>query len=159
MNIARFANESGKTMSTVKQWFLKGIVPGVKLIDNKWVISDLAMPPYTSGRPHKENATSVRKSIIKAALKHQSTCARLFGLPDQVFNLYVEDLENRGLIRVLTDPLFPGDKFILTTLKTDEYLQDRGILGKDGLLTTITSKAIEAAVSELIKQNMGKNVT
>lgn len=159
MNIARFANESGKTMPTVKQWLLKGIVPGAKLIDNKWVISDLAMPPYTNGRPHKENATSIRKSIIKAALKHQSTCARLFGLPDQIFNLYVEDLENRGLIRVMTDPLFPGDRFILTTLKTDEYLQDRGILGKDGLLTKITSKAIEAAVSELIKQTMGKNAT
>ena len=159
MNIARFANESGKSMPTVKQWLLKGIVPGAKLIDDKWVFSDLAMPPYTSGRPHKENATSIRKSIIKAALKHQSTCAKLFGLPDQVFNLYVEDLENQGLIRVLTDPLFPGDKFILTTLKTDEYLQDRGILGKDGLLTKITSKAIETAVSELIKQTMGKKDT
>ena len=76
MNIARFANESGKSMPTVKQWLLKGIVPGAKLIDNKWVFSDLAMPPYTSGRPHKENATSIRKSIIKAALKH--SCKECF---------------------------------------------------------------------------------
>lgn len=154
MNIDEFAQQSGKNIRTVKQWLSKKIVPGAKFVDNTWIISDLAMPPYTAGRPHKENATSIRKSIIKAALKHHSTCARLFGLQDQVFNLYVEDLEKRGLIRILTDPLFPEDKFIFTTLQTDEYLRDRGVFGKDGFVTTITSKAIEAAVSSLIENSM-----
>lgn len=156
MNIAVLAKESGKSMSTVKSWLRKGIVPGAKLENNKWVFSDLTMPPYTAGRPRKENATSIRKTIIKAALLHKSTCAKLFGIPDQVFDFYVKDLEDHGLIKVLSDASFPGDKFILTTLKTDDYLREHGVFGKDGFITTVTSKAFETAISSLIKIYMGK---
>lgn len=157
MNIAQFVKESGKEIVTVKKWLRDGIVPGARVENNKWVFSDLAMPPFTSTRPKKGDATSIRKSIIKAALNHKSTCAKLFHLPEEVFNLYVEDLEKHGLITVKTDPLFPGDKFIFTSMKTDEYLKEHGLFGKDGFLTTITSKTIEAAVSALIKNAMEKH--
>ena len=156
MTFQRFEHLSGKKKRTVLEWFKRGIVPGVKFENNKWIVSDLAMPPYTEGRPKRESAPSVRKAILKAAIHHKSTNAAVFNLSPQIYDAYVSDLEDRGLIRVLEDESFPGEKFVITTSATDDYMRSRGVLGKDGIIAGLTGKAIEAAVAGLIKATMGK---
>lgn len=155
MDIKKFQDKSGKNMKTVESWLKKGIVPGAAYRDGKWEFSELAMAPYTGRRTKKANATSIRKSIVKAALQHKSTCAKLYDLPAVVFDSYVRDLEDHGIVQVYTDPLFPGDKFIYTTMKTDEYLRAHGVFGNEGVAGKLVSKAVEGAVTALINQSFG----
>ena len=156
MTLQQFIKLSGKKEKTVLSWFKRGIVPGVKQENKEWTISDLAMPPYTEGRPKRENASSVRKTILKAAIQHKSTSAEVFNLPPKVFNAYITDLAEKGLIRVIEDERFPGEKFVITTIATEDYMQSHGVLGKDGIIVGLTAKAIEAAVTGLIKATMEK---
>lgn len=151
MDIFELSNRFHCHPSTMKEWLLKGILPGVKRRGDGYLVSDLAMAPYTAKRAKSNNATAIRSAILKAALKHKSTCAKLFDIPATVYDSYVKDLEDRKLICVLKDKNFPKDKFIVTTTETDEYFRDRGLLGKDGRLIEITSRLLEAVVAGCIK--------
>lgn len=155
MDIWEFQSKSGKSMKTVESWLKKEIVPGAAYRDGKWEFSEMAMPPYTVHRARKANATSIRKSIVKAALQHKSTCAKLYDLPAVIFNSYVRDLEEHGIVQVYKDPLFPEDKFILTTIKTDEYMRSYGIFGDEGIAGNLVSKAFEGAVTALLNKSFG----
>lgn len=151
MDIFDLSKHFGCKPATMKDWLAKGIIPGVKRKGNGYIVGDLAMAPYTAGRAKSSNATAVRHAILKAALKHKSTCAKLFKIPPAIYKSYVKDLEERKLIRVLTDKAFPRDVFILTTVETDKYFRDKGFFGKDGKLLEIASRVLEAAVEGCIK--------
>ena len=152
-NISELSAHFNCSQRTMKRWIKERIIPGVKSKGEKYIVSELAMPPYTEKRIRKD-ATAVRCAILKAALKHKSTCAKLFDIAPGIYNKYIKQLKTAELIEVLTDKKFPKQKFIITTLKTDQYFRDRGFFGKDGMLITITSKALEATVEGYIKANL-----
>lgn len=150
MNMQELSEYFHCNKQTMREWIRKEIIPGVKRENGEYKIStQYAMPPYTARRG--KNATAVRNAILKAALVHRSTCAKLFGITQETYDSYVNDLQAHGLIRIETDPGFPEDKFILTTLETDKYFREKGFFGKDGMLITFTTKAWGETVQALIE--------
>ena len=144
MDILQLSQHFNCDTNTMKKWITKGILPGVKQEDDQYTVSQYAMPPYTAKRA--KNATAIRCAILKAALKHRSTCAKLFNIAPGIFDSYVKDLEDCGLIRVITDNDFQGDKFIVTTLKTDLYFKDKGFFGKCGQMCLPSRLSREAGM-------------
>lgn len=76
-------------------------MPGAYKLDNEeYYISEYSKPPYTSARAR--NCTSIYISIVKECEKRKSVCAKLYGLNEDEFNIYIEQLVDKNIIEKQT---------------------------------------------------------
>lgn len=121
MNVKEFMESYGlKNGKTVLGWLEGGLVPGAQKKDGEWDIPSLAMPPYTKCRA--KTATAIYVSIIEACNSNRSVCAKLYHISDEIFRVYIENLEKEELITVREEN---GAAFYFATPKSMEYVNDR----------------------------------
>lgn len=114
MDLFKLRNED-----TVISWINKGYIPGTRK-DAKtgaFIIPELARPPYTKARAKTSN--SIYKSIVKACINRYGVCAKLYGLTDTEFQVYIQDLHNAGYIHIETRD---NIDYYFATSKSNEFL-------------------------------------
>ena len=131
-----------KNRKTVEKWIEDGLLPCAKKNKkDEWVLSEYALPPYTASRAkHSKTACAIYKSIVTGCNQKRSVCAKIFGISDAEFKVYVDNLKKEGLIEVKKDK---GCKFYFATSRSKEYLDNQNGLKK--LIITLFPFAIEAA--------------
>lgn len=104
MTVDAFRERCGASTKTVKAWIENGYVPGANW-DADYV-PDSARPPFTEARAKSQYPNSVFTSIVKAALKRKHVLPELYGMCQDEFDGYVNQLVEAGLIRIrITDDI------------------------------------------------------
>jgi len=98
MQVAEFQNKYGVSKRTVNKWLKKGYIPGAvhHVENNCWEIPDSARCPYTEQRA--KSRETINLSIIKAATKGKQVMPALYGISDDEFQLYINNLINANYI-------------------------------------------------------------
>lgn len=102
MTVDAFRERCGTSTKTVKSWIENGYVPGANW-DADYV-PDSARPPFTEARAKSKCSNSVFASIVKATLKRKHVLPELYGMCQEEFDGYINQLVEAGLIRIrITD--------------------------------------------------------
>lgn len=124
-----------KNKKTVCNWIKKGYIPGS---DEKLnFIPDSARMPYIEARAKK--AEAIYNSIVKAACKRKHVFPELYGICDEEFQGYIDELAKAGLIKTrITDGITYYDatlkvvnndnKFVLEIIKMLSEGATKGIM-------------------------------
>ena len=148
MDIDEFMkNNSVKSKKNVMKWVDEGLIPGTKVSkDGELIFSKYARAPYTATRAKTTGA--IYKSIIKGCYQRKGVCAKLYGIPEEEFDIYIEYAQQEQLIEVKTDG---NCKFYFATPKCEEFLKKPKI--PSALIDIISSIAIKGA-TELLNKDM-----
>lgn len=104
MTVEAFRERCGASAKTVKAWIENGYVPGANW-DADYV-PDSAKPPFTEARAKIKFPISVFMSIVKATLKRKHVLPELYGMCQEEFDGYINQLVEAGLIRIrITDSI------------------------------------------------------
>lgn len=104
MKVEEFAERCHKNVKTVKNWISQNYVPGANLEDD--YVPDSAKPPFTEARAKIKFPISVFMSIVKATLKRKHVLPELYGMCQEEFDGYINQLVEAGLIRIrITDSI------------------------------------------------------
>lgn len=95
---------------------------------------DSAKPPFTEARAKVKFPTSVFMSIVKAALKRKHVLPELYGMCQDEFDNYINQLVEAGLIQIrITD----GITYYDPTLQAEQQSK--------GEIKQMITKCVEAA--------------
>ena len=116
MTLDSFADYCGKSKKTVEGWLNKNYIPGAYIIEGThvWHIPDNARSPYMKQKK-KNGGAGMYKSIAKAVAAGEGICAELYKMPQQRFDVYVNQLIDAGIITSYTAE---GVKYYETTMDT-----------------------------------------
>ena len=132
MTVDAFRERCGASAKTVKAWIENGYVPGANWDDD--YVPDSARPPFTEARAKSKCSNSVFASIVKATLKRKHVFPELYGMCQEEFDGYINQLVEAGLIIIrITDDITYYDP----TLQAEQR-------GKSGIKEMI-KECVEAA--------------
>lgn len=119
MTIKEFAKRCGVTVATAKQWIKKGYIPEANLEED--YVPNSAKSPYTVARAKIKFPRSIFHSIIKATLDGKHVLPSLYGMSEEEFDGYIEQLSEAGLIRIrVTDGITYYDPTLEAAQKSQE---------------------------------------
>lgn len=84
---------------TVKKWINQGYLPGTTYNEEtkEYDIPDGSFVPYTECRA--KTARSIYNSIVTASNNRKYVCAKLYGISEEEFRVYIENLEEEKIIK------------------------------------------------------------
>lgn len=133
-----------KSKKTVEKWLDDGLIPGSRKNENKdWTIPEMARPPYTQKRA--KSAPAIYTSIVKACIQRLGVCAKLYGISEIEFNVYIECLEKEGLIAVKTVDDIP---YYFATPKSETLTSRKGW---EKRIKSVLCKIVEATALGITK--------
>lgn len=144
MTVDAFRERCGTSTKTVKAWIENGYIPGANLED--YYVPDSARPPFTEARAKSKCSNSVFASIVKATLKRKHVFPELYGMCQEEFDGYINQLVEAGLIIIrITD----GITYYDPTLQAEQQSKSEfKIIIKEGVEAVskgVTSACLEAA--------------
>lgn len=145
MTFEDFQKTSKKKEATVQKWIKDGLVNGAVLKDGKYVISDLARPPYTRGS--SKNAASIRKGIVVGCKRRLSVNAKVFNIPEYEFSVYVNQVKAAGLIE---QHVVNGNTYYYSTPKADGLTDNQIYKIVRDLTGVVAEKTVEATIEKMV---------
>ncbi|MBE5969429.1 MAG: hypothetical protein E7242_04275 [Lachnospiraceae bacterium] len=115
-----------KNKKTVEKWIEDGLIQGMDQDEKgEWIFSKYAKPPYTEARA--KTAYSIYVSIVKGCNKRKGICSKLYGMSEEEFSVYINNLQKEDLISVIEDR---GCKFYFPTTKSKGFINNEKGLRK-----------------------------
>lgn len=120
MTPAEFARKLGKSERAVLEWCEKGYIRGVQEDEatREYILPSSAKEPYTKARAKK--GASIYTSIVKGVMRDLDVSAALYGMDENLFDGYIRDLLDAGIIGKYTAK-DTGITYYRQTLKSDEF--------------------------------------
>lgn len=107
--------------STIERWLEEDLIPGSRRNkQGEWDLSKFARPPYTKARARK--ASSIYISIVDGCNQRKCVFAKLYKIPQEEFQIYIDQLIRASLISVKRDR---GVEFYFATPTSIDYKNDR----------------------------------
>ena len=119
MTISEYAEKHDKKIETVLKWIYEGLIPRAS-VDNDY-IPNSARKPY---RSNARKAESIYKSIVNACLKSEHISAKTFGLCEDEFEAYIDQLTKAKLItkRITDDVMYYDASISASEFKRKEFI-------------------------------------
>lgn len=122
MDIKNVAEKFNVNEKTVLDWCEKGLIRGLtKSEDGIFEIPSSVRKPYTRSR---STGDAIYTSIVKATLGGFDVTASLYGLSENEFLKYVQQLKDAGVIDSYNDEK-TGVEYLCKTLKSDSFAKLR----------------------------------
>jgi len=142
-----FIKLSGKKEKTVVSWIKSGLVNGASFTDGVYIISDLARPPYM--RASSKNSAAIRKGIVVGCKRRLSVNAKVFRIPEEEFQVYVNQLIIEKLVEKRS---IDGTDYYYSTQKADGISEKKAYR----IIKGLTEAAVGAAAGVATEKMMGQ---
>ena len=127
-------------------WIKAGLVNGASYTDGVFIISDSARPPYM--RASSKNSAAIRKGIVVACKRRLSVNAKVFRIPEEEFQVYVDQLIRKNLVEKRN---IDGTDYYYSTQNADD-MSEKSVYR---IIKGLTEAAVGAAVGAATEKMMG----